>query len=101
MIVAAGKSTLVSRPIKPIDDGLEIYQLPESFSREDLQKLRESKQIIEDDSKAYVEEHMNDAQYVEYNKQFEEREKALAGEDEKNGKKKKPPKPPKMLNKRK
>ncbi len=100
MIVAAGKSTLVSRPIKPIDDGLEIYQLPESFSREDLRKLRESKEIIEEDTKAYYEEHKNDAQYVEYNRQFEDREKALADEKTKAGKKKKPPKPPKMLNKR-
>ena len=102
MIVAQGRSTLVSRPIKPIDDDIELYQLPDSFSREDLQKLRESKQVMEDDVKAYVEEHKNDPQYVEYNREFDERERALreeTGEGEK-GKKKKPAKPPKMLNKR-
>ena len=100
MIVAHGKSTLVSRPIKPIDDDIELYQLPESFSREDLKKLRESKEVMEEDVKAYEEEHKNDAQYVEYNKQFEDRERAIQ-EETKPGKKKKPPKPPKMLTKSK
>ena len=98
MIVAQGKSKLVCRPIKPIDDELEVYQLPESFSREDLQKLRESKQAIEEDTKAFEEEHKNDERYVEYNRQFEESERALQAEDA--GKKKKAPRPPKMLNKR-
>lgn len=99
MIVAQGKSKLVSRPIKPIDDGMEVYQLPESFSREDLQRLKESKNAIEEDVKAYEEEHKNDEQYVEYNRQFEERERALDEEDGKK-KKKKAKHPPKMLNKR-
>ena len=99
MIVAQGKSKLVSRPIKPIDDGMEVYQLPESFSRDDLRRLKESKAAIEEDVKAYEAEHENEERYVEYNKQFEEREKALREEDE--GKKKKKARPPKMLNKRK
>ena len=103
MIVAQGRSKLVCRPIKPIDDGEEIYQLPDSFSRDDLKKLRESKQAIEDNVKAYEEEHKNDDQFVEYNKQFDERERALREEEEgANGKKKKKKKvqPPKMLNKK-
>lgn len=99
MIVAQGKSKLVSRPIKPIDDGMEVYQLPESFSRDDLRRLKESKAAIEEDVKAYEEEHKDEEKYVEYNRQFEEREKALREEDE--GKKKKKVRPPKMLNKRK
>ncbi len=98
MIVAQGKSKLVCRPIKPIDDDVEVYQLPDSFSREDLRRLKESKDAMEQDAKAYEEEHKNDEQFVEYNKQFEERERAL---QEDSGKKKKPPRPPKMLNKRK
>lgn len=97
-IVAMGKSKLVCRPIKPIDDDLEIYQLPESFSREDLQRLRESKQKVVDDVEAYAEEHKDDEQYVEYNKNFEEQEKALKSEEE--GKKKKKVKRPEMLNKK-
>ena len=102
LIVAQGKSKLVCRPIKPIDDELEVYQLPESFSREDLEKLRQSKQAIEEDTRAYEEEHKDDERYVEYNRQFEERERALREEDESSGKKKKKkaPQPPKMLNKR-
>ena len=97
-IVAMGKSKLVCRPIKPLDDDLEIYQLPESFSREDLQKLKESKQKVVDDVDAYEEEHRDDEQYIEYNKQFEEQEKAIREEDE--GKKKKKIKRPEMLNKK-
>ena len=100
-IVAMGKSKLVCRPIKPIDDDLEVYQLPESFSRDDLQRLKESKTAIEEDTKAYEEEHKDDERYVEYNRQFEERERALQEEDAGGKKKKKKaPKPPKMLNKR-
>ena len=90
VILAHGKSKLVARPIKPIDDSLQVYELPTSFSREDLKRLRESKQNIIEDSEAYAEEHKNDLRYVEYNKQFEEREKAL--QDDANRKKRKPPK---------
>ena len=98
-IVAMGKSKLVCRPIKPIDDELEIYQLPESFSREDLKKLKESKQKVVDDVEAYEAEHKDDEQYVEYNRQFEEQERALQAEDA-GKKKKKKVKRPEMLNKR-
>ena len=98
-IVAMGKSKLVCRPIKPIDDDMEIYQLPESFSREDLQKLKESKQKVVDDVEAYAEEHKDDEQYVEYNRTFEEQETALKSEDE-GKKKKKKVKRPEMLNKK-
>ena len=95
-LLAAGKSDLVARPIKPIDDSLQVYELPSSFTRDDLQRLRESKKNIVEDTAAYAEEHKNDFKYVEYNKQFEEREKALQDELDKNGKKKKR-KPPKLL----
>src|SRR5699024_1749448 len=80
MILAQGKSKLVSRPIKPLDDGLEVYQLPDSFSRDDLRRLKESKDAIDEDVKAYEEEHKDDEQYVEYNKQFDELERALEGD---------------------
>lgn len=91
-ILAYGKSKLMARPIKPIDDSLQVYELPASFSREDLKRLRESKQHIEEDTANYAEEHKNDLRYVEYNKQFEEREKALQDSDEKKKKRK-----PKLL----
>ncbi len=95
-ILSYGRSRLVARPIKPIDDSLQVYDLPSSFTREDLKRLRESKQNIIEDTEAYAEEHKNDMRYVEYNKQFDEREKALQDELDKNGKKKKR-KPPKLL----
>ncbi len=95
-LLAHGKSRLVARPIKPIDDSLQVYELPSSFTREDLKRLRESKQNIAEDTEKYAEEHKNDLRYVEYNKQFEERERALQDEVGANGKKKKR-KPPKLL----
>ena len=73
-----------------------MYELPKSFTRDDLKKLRESKQQIAEDSEAYAEEHKNDLRYVEYNRQFDEREKALQEEETKKNKGKKF-KPPKML----
>ena len=97
VILSHGRSRLVARPIKPIDDSLQIYELPQSFTRDDLQRLRESKQNIVEDTEAYAEEHKNDLRYVEYNKQFDEREKALQEKEDKKGKKKKALKPPKML----
>lgn len=96
MILSHGKSRLVARPIKPIDDSLQVYELPQAFTREDLKRLRESKKSIEEDTETYAEEHKNDLRYVEYNKQFEERERAL---QEETNKKKKKLKPPKMLGK--
>ncbi len=99
ILLSHGRSRLVAKPIKPIDDSLQVYDLPTSFTREDLQKLRASKQNIIEDTEAYAEEHKNDLRYVEYNRQFDERERALREEDEKKGKKKgKKLKPPKMLN---
>ncbi len=95
MLLSHGRSRLVAKPIKPIDDSLQIYDLPTSFTREDLKRLRESKENIVEDTEAYAEEHKNDLRYVEYNRQFEEREKALQEEDakkHKRGKKLKPPK---------
>lgn len=79
------KSDLSSRPIKPITDELKVYELPESYSRGDLQKLRESKDKILEDSESYAEEHKNDEKYVVYNAQFDKKEE----ESEENGKGKK------------
>ena len=100
ILLAHGRSRLVARPIKPIDDSLQVYELPQSFTREDLKKLRESKQNIAEDTELYAEEHKNDLRYVEYNKQFDERERAVQEEDMK-GKKKRAKKPPRILNENK
>ncbi len=99
VILAAGKSQLVARPIKPIDDELRVYDLPPSYSRDDLKKLRESKEAIVADTEAYVEEHKDDERYVEYNRQFDEREKALQEAEE--GKKYSKRKTPRILDDKK
>jgi hypothetical protein len=68
-----------STPIKPItDEEIQIAELPESFTREDLLKLRESKQNMIEDHKRYVEEHINDEQYQKTPEEIanEEKEKA-------------------------
>ena len=86
---ASVRSDLASRPIKPITDDLKVYELPESFSREDLKKLRESKNAIAEDTQQYAEEHKNDEKYVTYNAQFEKmEEERKAKEAEENAKKK-------------
>ena len=51
------RSTLGKRPIKPITDyDVEIAELPQNFSREDLRKLEESKAAMRKDSDDYVSE---------------------------------------------
>ena len=86
------KSDLSSRPIKPITDDLKVYELPESFSRDDLRKLRESKEAIVEDTQKYAEELMSDEKYVTYNAQFENQEEEKEEEDKKDKKDKKKPK---------
>ncbi len=79
---AAMLTSLRSRPIKPIDDDLKLAELPNSFRREDILKLNESKQAIIDDHDRYVEEHKNDEQFVKYEQAKlsaeEERERRIA-----------------------
>lgn len=87
-LVAQGRSRLAAQPIKPIDDSLQVYELPQAFTREDLQKLRESKNNIAEDTAQYAEEHKNDLRYVEYNEQFDNLEKSLQEADEAKNKKK-------------
>ena len=65
---------------------MKVYELPESYSREDLMKLRESKNKIIEDTEQYAEEHKDDEKYVVYNAQFDKKEEEEAGDK---GKKKK------------
>lgn len=97
LLVAQGRSILFTRPIKPLDEGCELYELPEEFTREDLKRLSESREAIQSEIVAYENEHKNEERYVEFTRQLESRDKAL---DQTNGKKKTPKKPPKMLNRR-
>ena len=55
------EKTKLNSSIKPITDyDVELYELPESFSRKDLQKLEETKEAMRRDSDKYAEEHEND-----------------------------------------
>ena len=59
--VVIERSKLTSHPIKPITDTeIEIYELPTSFSRADLQKLEETKEAMRRDSDKYAEDHKDD-----------------------------------------
>lgn len=49
------RSTLGKRPVKPVTDyDVELVELPENFSRADLQRLEESKEAMRRDSDEYV-----------------------------------------------
>ena len=45
-------------------DELTLAELPESFSRKDIEKLNESKRAIYEDHAKYVEEHKNDPEFM-------------------------------------
>ncbi len=80
----AGRSSLSSKPIKPItDEELTIAELPVSFNRNDIEKLNESKRAIYEDHARYVEEHKNDPEFqqteaeMQIEKEQEERRKRI------------------------
>ncbi len=65
-IALTARSSLNSRPIKPItDDDITIAELPTSFNRSDIEKLNASKQAMYDDHARYVEEHINDPEFAQ------------------------------------
>lgn len=65
-VALTSRSSLNSKPIKPItDDELQIAELPQSFNRDDILKLNESKRILIEDHERYVEEHINDPEFKE------------------------------------
>ncbi|MGN0812453.1 MAG: hypothetical protein ACI4MQ_02970 [Candidatus Coproplasma sp.] len=84
-ILAAGRSELVGRPLRPIEGGTEVAEVGIAFSRADVARVSEDRAKISGEINAYYEEHKGEAKYVEYEKMFAEREKALNSE---NGKKK-------------
>ncbi len=87
-LLAAGRSELVGRPMRPIDGGTEVKEVGVAYGRADIVRVAEDRQKIRGEVDAYYEEHKKDTRYVEYEKLFAEREKALTTEGKK-GKKKK------------
>ncbi len=88
-LLAAGKSELISRPIMPIAAEAVTAGLGGTFTRKDISAVAASREKLGASVAAYENEHKNDTVYVEYNKLFAEREKALTDEVNKKGKKKK------------
>ena len=87
-LLAAGRSELVGRPMRPIDGGTEVKEVGVAFSRADIKRVSDDRQKIKSEVDGYIEEHKGDTRYVEYERLFAEREKALSTTDKK-GKKKK------------
>lgn len=87
-LLAAGRSELISKPVRPISSDISVSAVPSKFTRADVIAARNARAAIDGEVSAYFEEHKNDPKYVEYNKLFAEREKALSSTDKK-GKKKK------------
>lgn len=88
-LLAAGRSELISRPIKPINREEMMPSLGKTFTRAQLAGAAENREKLAADIISYEKEHEKDAVYVEYNKMFAEREKALAEPQQKGKKKKK------------
>lgn len=88
-IVEEGKSRILTTPVKPVQDDMQLYELPKFFKREDLKKLQESKDALKADAEAYAKEHEQDARYVEYSEKFDARERALKEQEEQSKKDKK------------
>lgn len=78
------KTTLNSKPIKPItDEELKLEELPSMFNRADIEKLNKSREALYEDHARYVAEHINDAEFqksdieIEQEKADKEREKRI------------------------
>lgn len=88
-LLAAGRSELIARPIMPISSETAVPVLSKTFTRNDILKVSEAKAKLGSVIAAYEQQHKNDSVYQEYNRLFAEREKALAPDTGKKGKKKK------------
>ena len=98
-VLSYGRSQLMSRPISPVDEGEALYELPQTFTREDLARLRGSRSEMAAGVAAYESAHEKEARYVDYNRRYEALSRSVSG-TEGDGKKKKGkrrPKRPGML----
>lgn len=87
-LLAAGKSELIGRPIRPIEGGTTISKVGEAYGRAQIAAASQTRQTIEGEVKEYYEQHKGDTRYVEYERLFAEREKALKTPEGRKGKKK-------------
>lgn len=87
-ILAAGRSELVGRPVRPIDGGSQVAQVGVAYTRGDISRVAGDRATIKKEIDEYYDEHKGDTKYVEYERLFAEREKALAAPKNKKGKSK-------------
>lgn len=87
-LLAAGKSDLIARPVKPIGEGYAVNPLGGTFTRAQVVQVAAERGKLCEEVREYEKAHENEAVYVEYNKMFEDREKALVAKEGK-GKKNK------------
>ncbi len=88
-LLAAGRSELIGRPIRPIESGDVVKEIGRAFDRSDISRVAAERQGLVDGVNEYYEQHKGDTRYVEYEKMFAEREKALQTPKGKKGKGKK------------
>ena len=88
-LLAAGRSELASKPVLPIEGKCNVARTAVTFRRDDIALADENRAKLKENILNYEKEHMNDPVYVEYNKMFQDREKALQDEPKKGKKKKK------------
>lgn len=88
-ILAAGRSELVGRPLRPIEGGSSVGEVGVAYGRADIARVAEDRSKIQGELDEYYNAHKGETKYVEYEKMFAEREKALSNPDDKKGKKKK------------
>ena len=88
-LLAAGKSELACKPVMPIEGNCGVARTAITFRRGDIASADENRAKLQENIANYEKEHMSDPIYVEYNKMFQDREKALQDNSKKGKKKKK------------
>ena len=88
-LLAAGRSELVGKPVRPIEGGTVVKEVGVAFGRSDISRVSGDRQKIQSELDEYYEQHKTDTRFVEYEKLFAEREKALNAPQGKNKKGKK------------
>ena len=85
-LLAAGRSELVGRPVRPIAGGTVVKEVGVAFGRADMERVLGDRQKIQAELDEYYEQHKKDTRYVEYEKLFAEREKVLKSPKDKKNK---------------
>lgn len=88
-LLAAGRSELIGRPLRPIAAEDTVGEVGIAFDRSDISRAAEDRRKLAQGVDDYYQQHKSDTRYVEYERMFAEREKALQTPKGKKGKGKK------------